>query len=345
MTSEHQRRLKNMTPPIYSNNSTMRITNPIERYTWATYFILIITLSLIGDTLILIASSSKYKAIQLHKVIVTIMQHMAVCDILTALAALYGPVAMIADGEVLGKVACYLSTFIVYLSFPTSFLLISAITTTKMWLVKYPLHCSGWSTRRSHVICVACWLFAATVDVAMVIVDKDDISFKYKGYKCDYHFSARIWKWLRPVLTIFTSLLPSIVAVIATLMLLLEARKVAKRGRGTLRWQGMTTVILTAVFYCLSIFPFSVYLIAGPHVTQEPTGWFHLQFYRCAWSILILSVVSNFYIYLLTVTSFRDFVLRRFPKATLGIFVKKFNAENSVYKFDSPKSRVFQMGK
>ena len=333
----------NMTSPIQTNNTDMRITNPTERYTWAAYFILIILSSLIGDTLILIATI-KYKAIKLHKVIVTIMQHMAVCDILTAIAATFGPVSMIADREVLGKVPCYLSTYIVYLTFPTSFLLISAITTTKMWLVKYPLHCAAWSTRRSHVICLACWLFAATVDVAMVIVDKDNITFSYKGYKCDYHFSAEIWKWLRPVLTIFTSLLPNIVAVIATFLLLVEARKVAKRGKGTLRWQGMTTVILTAVFYCLSIVPFSVYLIGGPFVTQEPTGWFHLQFYRSAWSILILSVVSNFYIYLLTVTSFREFILQKFSKATLGISVKRFDSEDSVYKFDLPKARVFQMG-
>ena len=319
----------------YRNYSEIRITNTAERYTWASYFILVVLSSIIGDSLILLATI-KYKAIKLHKVIVTIIQHMAVCDILTSLAATFGPISMIADGHVLGQFVCYLSTYTVYLTLPASFLLISAITTSKMMLLKYPLRGGAWSSRRSHLICAACWLCAATVDMSLLLVDSDDIYFGYKAYKCDYNFTADIWKWLRPVLSIFTSLLPNIVVVVTTLMLLVEARKVAKRGRGSLRWQGTITVILTAVIYCVSILPFTLYLIAGPHVIEEPPGAFHLQFYRCAWSILMLSVLSNFYIYLLTITSFRRFLFSKLPRLTAkGVSINiPCDSEYSFYKYD-----------
>lgn len=295
----------------------VRIQDPVERYIWAAYFLIMVLSSFLGDSLILVATI-KYRAIKYHKLIVTIIQHMAMCDLLTSLSALFGPISMIADGQVLGTFICYVSTYIVYLTFPASFLLISAITSSKILLLKYPLRCNAWRTSTAHLICGACWFCAATVPLSLLAVDYEDIIFNFKSYKCDYHFSAPIWKWLRPLLSIYTSLLPNIVVVITAVMLLFEARRVAKRGRGTLRWHGIITVVLTAVIYCITILPFTFYLIAGPHISEQPPGAFHLHFYRTAWSILILSVVSNFYIYVATIPSFRHFVCSYFRRKQRG---------------------------
>ena len=96
------------------------------------------------------------------------------------------------------------------------------------------------------------------------------------------------------------------------------------------------TVILTAVIYCLSILPFTLYLIAGPHLTEDPPGMFHLHFYRCAWSILMLSVVSNFYIYLLTITSFRQFIFYMFSRVARGVTMRRADSDSYIYKYELP---------
>ena len=67
----------------FDNKTLYGIQSEAGRYIWSGYFLLVITSSLIGDTIILIASI-KYKAFKLHKMIVTIFQHIAVCDLLSA---------------------------------------------------------------------------------------------------------------------------------------------------------------------------------------------------------------------------------------------------------------------
>ena len=58
-----------------------KIQDEAERWTLILWGISVILVSAIGDSIILEATI-KYKAIKLHKVMVAVIQHMAVCDLL-----------------------------------------------------------------------------------------------------------------------------------------------------------------------------------------------------------------------------------------------------------------------
>ena len=87
---------------VLSNNYTIfGMHNNAERYFWAAYNLFVLLSSLIGDTLILYASFHK-GAFKLNKFIVTVMQHIAVIDLATAITApLSVAVSLIANTWVL----------------------------------------------------------------------------------------------------------------------------------------------------------------------------------------------------------------------------------------------------
>ena len=70
----------------YSDKALFGFKSNTERYLWAGWLAFVVVLSLLGDSLILIASI-KYKAFNLHKMIVTFIQHIAVNDLLSAIGS------------------------------------------------------------------------------------------------------------------------------------------------------------------------------------------------------------------------------------------------------------------
>ena len=198
-----------------------------------------------------------------------------------------------------------------YLLGVTEWLLISLMTTGKLLVLKFPLRAGIVSIKQCHLLCSAAWITALVTPVTYLLVDKEDVFFDYRTYVCIYGFSAKIWSWLKPLLSVFLSILPNIVVIVTTVMLLLEAKRIARRGRESLRWQGIITVILTAGVFCLSVIPYTVYLIAAPYVTEEPPGPFHINYFRVAACFLQFNILCNFYIYSLTLTSFRKFLRER----------------------------------
>ena len=137
----------------FTNYTEFGIHNTGERYTWVVlYTIFIIVSSLIGDSVILVASI-KYNAFKLHKAIVAIMQHLAVCDIITSLSLTHFLISMIAEWNILGSFLCYAKAYITYYSFPTSYYLTAALTTTKALMLKFPFQASDWTKMRAHLVC------------------------------------------------------------------------------------------------------------------------------------------------------------------------------------------------
>ena len=121
----------------YSNKTAYGIKSDAIRYTWTGCYLFVLASSLIGDTTILIASI-KYKAFNLHRVIIVIIQHIAFCDlmILSATAVLPNMVSVISDNWVLGNVFCYFCFYTAYYSYLTGILLICTMTTSKLLLLK-----------------------------------------------------------------------------------------------------------------------------------------------------------------------------------------------------------------
>ena len=86
-----------------------------ERYILILWSLTVLLASLIGDIIILIATI-KHGAIKQHKVIVTVMQHMAISDILQIVFRVF-PVmlAFITDRWIWGELLCHLTENMTYI--------------------------------------------------------------------------------------------------------------------------------------------------------------------------------------------------------------------------------------
>jgi hypothetical protein len=163
-------------------------------------------------------------------------------------------------------------------------------------------------------------------------VDKGDIFFSYRMYVCEYGFSLEIWHFLRPIMALFFVVIPTFQVVATTIYLLVLAKQVARRGRETLKRQGVITTVLVAVVYCLSVLPYGVYRIGESFLDRDDES--NKIFFTTAQSIFWLNTISNFYIYSLTVRSFRNF-LRSKLKPSIQFLDKMGISANSEGKIIS----------
>ena len=295
----------------YNNKTVYGIKSNTVRYTWVGYHLFVIISSLAGDTTILIACI-KHKAFKLHRVITVVIQHMAICDLMVCVTDIFPRlVSITADDWVFGQFLCNCSTLMGYYFNQTNILLISVMTTNKLLLLRYPLRFGTTTLKKANLICLTCWLAALSFPVTGFLVDWQNISFSYLVYHCDYVYSADIWYWLRPLFSILL-FISTCQVVGSTISLLIKAKQCAKRGHDTLKWQGIMTTVLTASVFCISVLPYTVYAVTRSILNVEDKSQsFFTSFTRIAISCLALNTISNFYIYSLTVLSFREFVRSR----------------------------------
>ena len=312
----------------YSNYSMFGIKNKSERCLHAGWITIFIIFSLLGDTTILIASI-KFKAFRIHKIIVAFIQHIAACDLLTSAGHLLPCViSMITNSPPADRVQIYMRFCLNYFVNTVTLLLTCTMVLSKLLLVKYPFKTSTWNLRLAHKACAGIWIASLYVPALHLLVDKDDVIFDYRIYVCTHGYSSRIWKILLPISGVFTIIAPNFILVFSTVMLLREAQKVAGKGAQSLKWQGIITVVLTAMVYSISLLPFAVYCIAEPWVPKDPVtpGPFHMKFFQVACGIINLNILANFFIYSLTVRSFRGFLGTELPQIVLGLFCKGNNS-------------------
>ena len=288
------------------------IKSDTVRYLWAGYFVFVLLSSLIGDTTILIASI-KYRAIKLHKVIVVIIQHIAVCDLLISITDVFVKlVSVIAGDWVFGDLLCHLSIYTRYYYNPVSIFLIVTMTTSKSLILIYPLRSGTVTRKRAHCVCAASWVVASLVPMVGLIMDKDRDAayFFFQGYQCAFNFSKHeTWSQIKAVIVVFLSLIPTVVVICTTITILMViASQPAGRLREARNRQGAITTVLTATVYCFSFLPSGVYSLPYQSISENTS------FYRIASSLLALNTICNFYIYSLTVPSFREFILAKLER-------------------------------
>ena len=300
----------------FSNQTKFAIKNDTVRYLWAGWLAFVFVSSLLGDSLILIASI-KYKAFNLHKMIVTFIQHIAVNDLLRTVGCVAPALlSAIYNSGSPSRSIDYWRTFIAYYTGPTSSVFISTLTLGKLLLLKYPLKLRSLSKKHAHKLCAGIWIICIYVPVLQLGIDKDDIIFDYRTYYSTYRYTSTLWRILLPVSALFFLIVPGVTVVVATVMILREAKKVVRRTQECLRWQGITTVVLTATVYIIAFLPYTIYFMAEPFAEKDPDepGQFFTTFYRIASGILEVTILSNFFIYSLTVIGFRRFLVSTFFK-------------------------------
>ena len=300
----------------------------LAAYSWG-----IVLSCLVGDTLILVGSL-RYKAIKLHKVLVVFIQYIAVADLAIAIfRVLPGAVSLTANEWVLGEFLCYFEYCVTCSVGGTICILVSALSLTKLLIVKYPLRAVSLSTGAAHFTVLGSLLYSMCLPLLSIISDKHGVYFNFLDYNCDYYSPSEdsIIPTITSALVGLSGVVTTTITVVSSFMLIAIARNVAMRGPGELQWQGIVTVLLTAAAYLLSTLPGSVYLLGSYFVDPSQPEIFHfwrVYLYRFSAFIAILNVLFNFYIYTLTLTSFREFLWSRIKVASAALCVLCYPEES-----------------
>ena len=293
------------------NKTLYAIRDDAERSLLILWNFTVIVSSLIGDSIILIATI-KYRAIKLHKLVITVMQHMAVCDLIqTVLRVFPGTLAIISDRWVVGELLCHVEVNVTWASVPVTVLLTCAMTTLKLITVKCPLRSRAWSTRLGHKICFALWFLALCWYTPLLVVRLlyigDTVHLSFIEYGCAYDRlspSVPIWyTWYFPISVAVLSIFSFTTLIVTSVLLLIVASRAASQHGETLRWEGVTTVLLTVGVFFLSYLPFSLWLMAYLCGVEKSTTSI-----RAIIHITNLNIMANFFVYSLTVRSFRHFL-------------------------------------
>ena len=295
----------------YDNYTKYGIHDKAERYVLSGYMFLIVLSSVIGDTLILIGSI-RYNAIKLHKIMVVFIQYIAVADLVCSIfRVLPGAVSLVANGWIFGDFLCSATFIMMFIFAGTGFLLISALTFSKFMIIKYPFRAVHFSKKHGHLATLGMFAFWCCFGV-IYIVDGTSAYFSYLGYNSSLYPSLNSKVYYIACVVVGAICLISItITIVNSAMLLYLAKKVADRGTRGLQWQGVRTVLLTVAAYAISNVPLAVYFIVLPGSQPQTAASFYYKFQRFAGFIVDLNIVSNFYIYTISLTSFREFLKSR----------------------------------
>ncbi|KAL5267018.1 hypothetical protein ACHWQZ_G004159 [Mnemiopsis leidyi] len=299
------------------NNRTKFGMSDKERHVYAGWMIIVVTCSMAGDAIVLI-SSIKYGAFRLPRPVVTFIQHIAAADFIASLTkGLPIIISTLVNGVAFNDISfTYFSFFMGYYIFTVSPFLITAMALIKYILIKYPFKTMTWSSIHVHRLCAGIWISSIFTPLLHLLVDPSDITFDYRVYTHMYGYTSHIWKVLLPATSFLVLAASSIIILFSSGLLLKEARQVQFRPGESLRAAGIITVLLSAVIYSISYLPLAIYFIAEPFVVKDPgvPGPFFLGFYRVGFAFLYFNVIGNFFVYVITVKSFRRFLRRRLRK-------------------------------
>ena len=303
----------------------------LEFYFLLGYLVVGLVSSLIGDIIILVGTKTR-GPFKLNKHLIVVIQHIAVSDLATCLLwilpVIVNMISTVRRNEWVfknEKLAYIRYGVAYYIHIITNTCLVVVLTATKLAILKIPLRVNSWSKNRVHWACATIWSVCLWVPIAIPIVYGDRPNLVK-----DWEILDMRPKTINPILPhIFMALgicLPICLMIFTTIpaiLFLLNARKVSKQSGGKTRWHGLLTVIFTALLYCVSYSPNLLTFFSMKLGTKK----------RLIWYCPLLNIMSNFYIYIFTVPSFRHFLLSklRLPHSRLSesVMVEMTNQTSS----------------
>ena len=287
-----------------------KIENPGEKFVLILYLLIVFISSLIGDTLILVAST-RFEAIKLNKFIVAIMQHIAACDILLSIAFILPTIVSLSTNHwIFGyESVIYL---IVKVSHDTNRSLITFLTVSKLYIIKCPLSSQVRLTKVAHAISFSIWLLTFALHGSLLATRQCTFFFSY----CEYFIKCRLQPAVAKDIIVWYNLIfnamPCLIIVVTTTAILCHLRKAMKASRrsgGNVRWHGVAAVSITAsVFLIASVPSLIVYITIKSIASGLTIGLAEIQLMRTSHFFYMLNIMSNIYIYYFTIPSFRQFV-------------------------------------
>ena len=221
--------------------------------------IFILIISVAGGVIILI-SSIRYVAIKLNQFLVTVIQHIAACDLLRAVSYVFPTVvSLVKETWVFGKPAgnahflCNLGSFLV------SNYLFCVLAGGKLLILRCPLWSRRLSSRAAHVVSTVVWVVSFLLLVGMYFTGVQHIlMFDFMKYTVTIHITSPSLQYTYHVIYIIIALtLPTVILIletVSTLHFLYQSRAVSARSGGVMRWQGLVTVLTTVLFYCCLLY-------------------------------------------------------------------------------------------
>ena len=292
----------------------------------------------------ILVASMKHHALRLNPFLVTLMEQIAVCDLIASTVyVLPMATSLIADEWVLGDMLAYIFVYLQYIAYPAGILFVAGLITSKVFILWFPTTTVAflkWS--KNYIVC-AIWMLSFYFPAAFLAVDKDNIYFDYKIYSPLYNITSDDWVHIKPVGLTILFIIPNFLVLVstgATLVMIWRSRKLSQRIGGSVRWQGVMAVLLTTIVFCVSTLPYTAYtLIISPFVEENPPGTLKIQYKRYAAFLSLLNLMSNAYIYSFTITSYRTF-LRSQINLVLSFF---FPSRRS--RYSSTRKRKFKSNK
>ena len=301
---------------LATNSSTVfSIKDHKIRWFWIFYNLLILVSSLTGDPLILLATI-KHNAVKLHRVILVIMQHLALCDLILSVFRVFPTiVALIVDTWILGDVWCRVEEHVASVCTTATVGLTVFLSICKSLTVWCPLRTRTWSRRNAHKLSALIWGFClvsptqVTLLYVMVVEPVDTVYFNYISYTCDYNYTLTPhWLGLLTDVYLLVGVTTAYLILLASsVYLLLKAVRRAAQHERSVPWQGMLAIALTAVTLVLSFLPYNVM-----RIISQLDNFVDVELWRAVIYFQNINIMANFFIYSLTVPSFRKFLRDRF---------------------------------
>ena len=164
-------------------------TTLAERLIYVTLHIIVFITSLFGDSIILIGTI-EYKAIKQHRVIVAVIQNLAVIDILASVFHVFPKtVTLITERWELGAFLCSAYTYFWCFYTIATPLLTCTLPILKLMILKYPLQAISLSSRVGNALCLVLALCSIVLNSPLVIADifyvaDNGINFNNLLYAC-----------------------------------------------------------------------------------------------------------------------------------------------------------------
>ncbi|XP_063683630.1 proteinase-activated receptor 3-like [Bolinopsis microptera] len=259
---------------------------------------------------------------------VVFIQYIALADIfLVIFTVLPEAVSLALNRWVFGKLFCRVEYCVTYSVLGTFLLLIVALSLTKLLILKYPFRAVHLSTKIAHFSSLVCFICSFVLAALPALTKIDDIYFSYLTYTCQFSRSSSQDSWFLKITFILiglVSLISLVVVMVSNVMIIITAKKITARGPGGLQWRGVMTVVLTVAVFTVANLPGAICGAVSYFVKDAPTEmsqFWHFYFFRIGYAIGSLNLMSNFYIYTLSLNSFREFLNSRMATilAPLGL--------------------------
>ena len=284
---------------------------------------LIASIAIFWNGVVLI-SSTKYHAIRLDKVSIILIRNLAISDLGYGISMVFYIVNIATGENFFGKVPCYVITMCSFSFLASSGSFLATLNSNKLISLLFPLQSTTRSYKRGYIISIVIWVSVSICHLIYLLVTLIPMDFKIEynhfTYKCaiskEPKNSYRVI--FGAVLNIVFTLTPTLTIVVTTLWMIKYVMKV----RGILK-QGVVTLLVVSMVFCLSILPAVVYFILRQALSDQAkdSQWFtHL--YR----VVLLSIHTNSaaspLCYLITIKSFGAFVKMKLREARVQFLLR-----------------------